>query len=212
MSQRLIATTSGGTRYGGALDVRGAVGRGQFCFRGNLMQIVRCQKATRASVQNRGLPRMITAGMHKAQSARIKQQWQCQGPVEHLLRVRLPYREFIQKRLVLGHVRGRMRPHVAINYSTRVQTRQMAEQRVQVVIAHDRDSVSLIMHGANEREDRLVRVADTDEIAGKCRDASLRMRPSRAAHYIAERRQRLRQAVDVRVNVGDVVLRCHHAT
>ena len=104
-----------------------------------------------------------------------------------------------------------MRPHVAIIRPIRVQTGPMIKQRVQFVVAHDCDSMPLIMDGADEGQDRPVRAAHIDEISQKCRDTPLRMRPSLRASHIAEARQCLRQAVYVGVNIGNDVIVMLHA-
>ena len=115
--------------------------------------------------------------MDQPHPAQIKEQGQRQEPVHHLVRVRLPNREFIQEGLVLVSVLGRMRPHVAIVRAIGVQTRTMVEQCVQFMIAHDRHCRSLIAHGADEGQDRPVRAAHIDEVPEEGSDATLRMVP-----------------------------------
>ena len=103
------------------------------------------------------------------------------------------------------------RPHVAIIRPIRIQTRSMIKLRVQFVVAHNCDAMPLVLHGADEGQDRSVRTAPVDEIAQERRDTPLRMRPSLSARYIAEDRQRLRQAVYVNVNIGNDVIALLHA-
>jgi len=109
----------------------------------------------------------------------------------------VPDGEFIQKSLVLGRVLGGMRPHVAVIGAVSVQTGLMIEERVQFVVAHNRDGISLITHGTNDIQDRPVRAAHVDEITEKSSDTPLRMGPNLAVRNIAEGRERLRQAVDL---------------
>ena len=139
--KRPIATISGGALCAVPLDVMEIMWRGQFCFRSlqhgqdrfsetagmvferDLLQIIPRQKAARASVLDRGHSRIIPTGMHEAQAVQMKKQGQCQEPFKHLVRVRMPNGEFIQKRLVLTPVLGRMHPHVAIICPIGVQTK-----------------------------------------------------------------------------------------
>jgi hypothetical protein len=161
-------------------------------------------------ISYRGDPHIIPTGMHKAQSAQLEKQGQPQEPVEHLRRVRVADGEFIQNSLVLGSVLVGMRPYVAVIGGVSVLTELMIEECVQFVVTHDRDGLPLITHGTNAIKNRPVRAAHIDEITEKRRDTPLRMCPNPAVRHIAEGRERLRQTIDVRMNIGnDVVLVCH---
>lgn len=79
---------------------------------------------------------------------------------------------------MLGFVLLDMSTHVAVARRVGISSFPMIEQRIQLVVSHDCNRLSLIKHGTHERQNRPLVTTRIDEVAEKGGDTSLRMPPN----------------------------------